>query len=235
MNAEGWGIAIAPPAIIEEQLTILLQEPRRSRNCLSSMLPTHNAYDVYAHSPRSPIRSMRRRSSILTIPSLILSGLLLASCGDFQDPASGGQGAPLSYSSVTQVPQQRIGGSESQVTPALPGNAIDPASLPASTDTAPASTQTIGTAYRGDRLASESASEHFSPPPHSESTQLSPSGGENMPPWLSRNGPPSELIGSENRSHTKPVTFNMGPLPLWKRGRIQTLRHDGISLGAIYI
>lgn len=34
-----------------------------------------------------------------------------------------------------------------------------------------------------------------------------------MPPWLSRDGPQPELIGSENRSHTKPVTFTWDPSP----------------------
>lgn len=51
MNAEGWGIAIAPPSITEEQLTILLQEPRGFCNSLSPILPTHDTYDLPAHAP----------------------------------------------------------------------------------------------------------------------------------------------------------------------------------------
>ena len=34
-----------------------------------------------------------------------------------------------------------------------------------------------------------------------------------MPPWLSRNGPQPELVGSENRFHTKPVTFTWDSSP----------------------
>ena len=85
------------------------------------------------------IRSMHLSSSILTILWPILSWMLLitASCGDVQDPASGPQGTNLSYPSVSQAPQQQIGGSESQLTPPPPVYAADSASLPAPTDWPP--------------------------------------------------------------------------------------------------
>lgn len=158
---------------------------------------------------------MRRRSSIQTILWPFLSGMLLvtASCGDFQDPASGSQGTTLSPPSVSQAPQQRIDGSESQLTPPPPASVVDPASLPAPTDTAPTSTDTFGAGPLGDTPARESDAGQFSPPPHSETTQLSTGGGENMPPWLSRTGPQPESVTWENRPRTKSLTLGWDPSP----------------------
>lgn len=158
---------------------------------------------------------MRRRSSILTILWPFFPGALLvtASCGDFQDPASGSQGTTLSHPSVSQAPQQQIDGSESQLTPPPPANAVDPASLPISTGTAPASTETFGAGPRSDTFAGEFPAEQFSPPPHSETTQLSAGGQDNLPPWLSRDGPQPESVTWENQPRTKSVTFGWDPSP----------------------
>ncbi len=86
-------------------------------------------------------RSMRRRSSILTIlqPFFPVMLLVMASCGDSQDPASGSQAPPLSDPSVSQAPQQQIDGSDSQLRSPPPENTVDPARLPISTGTAPTS------------------------------------------------------------------------------------------------
>lgn len=84
---------------------------------------------------------MRRRSPILTIlqPFFPFVLLVMASCGDFQDPASGSQEASLSLPSVSQAPQQQIDGTDSQLTPPPPENTVDPARPPISTGTAPTS------------------------------------------------------------------------------------------------
>lgn len=127
---------------------------------------------------------MRWRSSILTILWPFLSVMLLASCGDFQDPASGSQGTTLSQPSASQAPRQQIDGSESRLTPASAANAVDPASLPARTGTAPPPSETFGAGPRGDTLASESEAGQVSPPSLSETTQttqLSTGGGDNRP------------------------------------------------------
>ena len=63
----------------------------------------------------------------------------------------------------------------------------------------------------GDTPPNESAPGQFSPPPHSGTTQLPTSGGDNNPPWFSRNGPQPESVGSESRSLTKSVTFMWEP------------------------
>jgi hypothetical protein len=166
---------------------------------------------------------MRRRSSILTILRPFLLGMLLvtASCGDFQAPASGltGQTAPasgslrtdLSQGPPSQAPQQQVDQSQNQLTPVPPVYALDSASLPTPTGTAPASTESFGTGSVGDTPQNESAPGQFSPPPHSGTTQLSTSGADNTPPWLSRNGPQPESVESESRPLTKSVTFGWEP------------------------
>lgn len=151
------------------------------------------------------------RSSIQTMLWPFLSGLLFASCGDVHDPASGSQGTILSHPSLAQAPQQPIGGNDSQLTPPASGDAVDPASLPITTDTAPASTETTGTGPQRDTLANGSAAEQVTPPPLSGTTQLSTGGGDNMPPWLSRDGLQPEPVRSENRPPTRSVTFTWNP------------------------
>lgn len=119
---------------------------------------------------------MRRPSSTQTILWPFLAGALLstASCGNFQDPASGLQATTLSQPSVSPpAPLQQIGGSESQLTLPPPAYAVIPASLPAPTGTAPASTNTFGTGPRSDTLVT--------PPPHSGTTQLSTNEENNWP------------------------------------------------------
>jgi hypothetical protein len=154
---------------------------------------------------------MRWRSSILTTLWPFLAGMLLASCGDFQDPASDAQGKPLSYPSVSQADQQQIVGSESQLASGPPAYAVNTASLPAPTNTAPASTETFGAGSGGDTRANESAAGRFSPPPQSGTAQLSTGGGENVPPWLSSAGPQPEPGGSENGPRAKSVTLTWDP------------------------
>jgi hypothetical protein len=163
---------------------------------------------------------MRWRSSILTILRPLLSGMLLvtASCGD---PASGlpGQASPasglprtdLSQPPPSQASQQQVDQSQSQLTPVPLVYALDSANLPTPAGTAPASTETFGTGSVGDTPPNESAPGQFSPPPHSETTQLSASGADYNPPWLSRNGPQPESVGSESRPLTKSVTFGWEP------------------------
>lgn len=138
---------------------------------------------------------MRRRSSKPTILWPFLSGLLLTSCGDFQDPASGSQGRALAHSSVTQVSLQEMGGSDRHLTPEPSANAVETASLPAPSGEAPASTETTGAGPQRAALVSESAVGQFSSPPQSGASQLSTGGGDNMPPWLSRAGSQPEPVG----------------------------------------
>jgi len=154
---------------------------------------------------------MRCRSSILTTLWPFLAGILLASCGDFQDPASDAQGKPLSSPSVSQADQQRIVGSESQLASGPPAYAVNTASLPAPTNTATASAETFGAGSGGDTRANESAAGRFSPPSQSGTAQLSTGGGDNVPPWLSIAGPQPEPRGSENGPQTKSVTFTWDP------------------------
>ena len=161
---------------------------------------------------------MRWRSSLLTILRPLLSGMLLvtASCGDFQAPASGltGQTSPASGSprtDLSQAPQQQVDQSQNQLTPVPPVYALDSASLPTPTGTVPASSETFGTGSVGDTPPNESAPGQFSPPSHSGTTQLSTSGADNNPPWLSRNGPQPESVESESRPLTKSVTFGWEP------------------------
>jgi hypothetical protein len=134
---------------------------------------------------------MFRRVSIQTILWPFLSGLLLVSCGDFQDPATGSQGTILSHPSVSQTPQQPIGENGSPLTPSTSGDVVDPA------DVLPP--------------ADGSTAEPFFPPPQSGNTQLSTGGGDNMPPWLSREGRQPEPLRSENRPQTRTVTFIWSP------------------------
>lgn len=54
------------------------------------------------------IESKLRRLSIQTVLWPFLSGLLLVSCGDFQEPATSPQGTILSHPSLSQTPQQPI-------------------------------------------------------------------------------------------------------------------------------
>lgn len=166
---------------------------------------------------------MRWRSSILKILRPLLSGMLLvtASCGDFQASSSGltGQTAPasgslrtdLSQALPSQDPQQQVDLSQNQLTPVPPVYALDSASLPTPTGTAPASAETFGTGSVGETPPNESAPGQFSPPPHSETTQLPTSGTDNNPLWLSRNGSQPESVGSESSSLTKSVTFAWEP------------------------
>lgn len=132
---------------------------------------------------------MLRRISLHTTLWPFLSGLLLVSCGDFQDPATGSQGTILSHPSVSQTPQQPIGGNDSPLTPATSGDAVDPANVAAPTD-------------------GSSAAEPFVPQPQAGNTQLSTGGGANMPPWLSRDGLQPEPLRS---SPTRTVTLMWSP------------------------
>ncbi len=102
---------------------------------------------------------MFRRVSIQTILWPFLSGLLLVSCGDFQDPATGSQGTILSHPSVSQTPQQPIGENGSPLTPSASGDAVDPANVPATADRAAASYETIGGGSQRDTPVNGSAAE----------------------------------------------------------------------------
>lgn len=102
---------------------------------------------------------MLRRLSTQTVLWPFLSGLLLVSCGDFQEPASGSQGTILSQPSPSQTPQQPIGGNDSPLTPSTSGDAGDPANVPAPADRAPASYETIGGGTPRDTPVNGSAAE----------------------------------------------------------------------------
>lgn len=102
---------------------------------------------------------MLRRLSIQTVLWPFLSGLLLVSCGDFQEPATGSQGTSLSHSFVSQTPQQPIGENGSPLTPSTSGDAIDPANVPAPADRAPAPYETIGGGSQRDAPVNGSAAE----------------------------------------------------------------------------
>ena len=108
---------------------------------------------------------MRRPLSTQTILRPFLSGMLLitAACGDFQDPVSGPQGTALSSPSGSQAPQQGIAENESPLAPAPTSSAGGPVSLPISTDTVPASTETFAVGSLCTMLANESAAGQFSP------------------------------------------------------------------------
>ena len=105
------------------------------------------------------IGSMLRRLSIHTILWLFLSGLLLVSCGDFQEPATGSQGTILSHPSLSRTPQQSIGANDSPLTPSTSGDAVDPANVPAPADRAPASYETIGEGSQRDTPVNGTAAE----------------------------------------------------------------------------
>jgi len=102
---------------------------------------------------------MLRRLTIHTVLWPFLSGLLLVSCGDFQEPATGSQGTILSHPSVSQTPQQPIGGNDSPLTPSTSGDAVDPANGPTPAERAPASYQTIGGGTQRDTPVNGSAAE----------------------------------------------------------------------------
>ncbi|THJ19850.1 MAG: hypothetical protein CAF44_013860 [Nitrospira sp. CG24D] len=75
----------------------------------------------------TPTGSLRRQAAVRAILWPVLTGLLLvtASCGDLQDPASGGQGASPTQPSVTPVSGQQTGetatpGADASTFPAEP-------------------------------------------------------------------------------------------------------------------
>lgn len=104
---------------------------------------------------------MHRRSSISTLLWISCSCLLLASCGDFQDPATGSQGTILSHPSVSQTPQQPIGENDSPLTPSTSGDTVDPVNVPVPADKAPASNETIGGGSQRDTPVNGPAAQPF--------------------------------------------------------------------------
>ena len=155
---------------------------------------------------------MRRRSSLSTLLWISCSGLLLASCGDFQDPASSSQGIPVSHPSGAMTPQQEIGGGTgNQSISGASGEVVDPANQPMTSGTAPASTEPTGTEPQGGAPAMESASRPPSLPPQSETVGSTTGEGTAGLPWLSGGAPPPSTVPPENRSQKKLVTFSWDP------------------------
>jgi len=183
---------------------------------------------------------MHPRSSLATLLWISCSGLLLASCGDFQDPASGSQGTPVSHPSGVMVPQQEIGGTGNQHSSEALGDVVDPASRPITSDMAPASTVSTGTGLQGDAVASESAAGLFSSPPQSGTAQSSTGEGATDLPWLSRNEPQSGPVAEENRPQKKIVTFSWDPSVIGNVDgyrayvtTLSTLAHMTIDIGLV--
>ena len=154
---------------------------------------------------------MLRRLSIQTILWPFLSGLLLVSCGDFQDPATGSQGIPVSHPSGVMTPQPEIGGTGNQPISGAPGEVVNPASQPMTSGTAPASMDQTGTETQGGVRAIESASGSSSLPPLSETVQSSTGEGTTGLPWFSGGAPPPNSVPPANRPQKKLVTFSWDP------------------------
>ena len=154
---------------------------------------------------------MRRRSSLSIMLWISCSALLLASCGDFQDPASGSQGTPVSHPSGVMVPQQEIGGTGNQHNSGALGDVVDPASRPITSEMAPASTVSTGTGLREGARATESVSGQSSLPSQSGTVQSSTGEGTTGLPWLSGTVPPPVTVPPENRPQKKLVTFSWDP------------------------
>ena len=154
---------------------------------------------------------MRRRSSLSTILWISCSGLLLASCGDFQDPASSSQGIPVSHPSGAMTPQQVTGGTGNQSISGAPGEVVDPASQPMNSGTAPASMEPTGTEPQGGAPAMESAPGPSSLPSQSETGGSTTGEGTAGLLWLSGGAPPPGSVPPENRPQKKLVTFSWDP------------------------
>ena len=154
---------------------------------------------------------MHRRSSLSTLLWISCSGLLLASCGDFQDPASGSQGTPGSHPSGVITPQQEIREVGNQPIFEAPGEVVDPAIQPMTSGTAPASVEPTETEPQGGAPAMESASGPSSIPPQSGTVGSSTGEGTTGLPWLSGAAPPPSTVPLENRPQKKLVTFSWDP------------------------
>lgn len=178
------------------------------------------------------------RSSLSTVLWISCSGLLLASCGDFQDPASGSQGIPVSHPSGVMAPQQEIGGTGNQPISGASGEVVDPASQPMTSGTAPASMESTGTEPQGGARAIESASGQSSLPQQSGTVQSSTGEGTTGLPWRSSDGPPPGSTPLENKKRL--VTFSWDPSSLGNvdgyRAYVTTLStsvRDTIEIGLV--
>lgn len=91
-----------------------------------------------------PTGVLHQQASVRTTLWPVLTGLLLvtASCGDFQDPASGVQGSQLTHPALTQVTSPQTGGDESYIAPPPAEYPGDQASRPLPGDPVPSSTGT---------------------------------------------------------------------------------------------
>lgn len=153
----------------------------------------------------TPTGSLYRQASVRAILYPVLTGLLLitASCGDFQDPASGVQGSHLTHPALTQITSQQPGGDGSYIAPPPAEYPGDQASRPLPVDPVPSSTGTIGTG--GNTTLNETTSIYPAGPtpslPAPEATQL--------PSQAPANPMPQALAWE--KPETQPVTFEWNP------------------------
>jgi len=135
----------------------------------------------------TPVRILHRQGSLRATRCLALTGLLLitAACGDFQDPASGGQGSQLTQPALTDVMPQQTGGNEP--------------------DSLPGSTSTTGTG--GNTAHNETTSVS----PTEPAPSLPPPGTTQLPNQAPAN--PMPQILAREKPETQPVTFEWNPSP----------------------
>lgn len=155
----------------------------------------------------TPTDSLHLQASVRAILCPVLIGLLLvtASCGDFQDPASGAQESHLTNPALTQVTSQQTGRDESYIAPPPAEYPRDQASRPLPVDSLPSSTETVGTG--GNTTLNETTA--ISP---AEPAPSLPAPGATRLPNQAPADPMPQALAWE-KPETQPVTFEWNPSP----------------------
>ena len=147
------------------------------------------------------------RAVLLSILSVML--LIMTSCGDFQDSASGSVYEPATGTRTEQTLLTNPSHSQGLPEPAIPNNPAPLTTLPNSvpsnnppqpTDTNQFPLQSVDTSSPGQSTNPMPSDGPFVPPSAPQQNQTATVGEANMPPWLSPDGP-----------QTKSVTFSWDP------------------------
>lgn len=155
----------------------------------------------------TPTGILYRQGSLRAILCLVLTGLLLvtASCGDFQDPASGVQRSHLTHPALTQVTSPQTGGDGSYIAPPPAEYPGDQASRPLPADSLPPSTGAIETG------SNTTLNETTFLSPAEPTPSLPAPGATQLPNQAPANPMPQTLTWE--KPETKSITFEWNPSP----------------------